>query len=264
MAKEPRSAEDHFKRGLARYAARDLEGAIEDFTKAIVVNSNFDTRALKRIKHVKSDQYNNGSSDLSEKFSVMDKFNARAYFCRGNARADKGDLRGAIQDFDKAIAFNPQDSGALNNRGYARRKTGDTDGAIKDFDRAILMDPDNSQAHNNCGTLRFEQKDFVGAVAAFSRAIEADSQMAVAYKNRGLAYKAQGEFDKACKDFDRAIELDASLLPAYLNRGLILIRQGKDTEAEKDFAYFLRYAGDMKDTHKKLIQQARESRQHEE
>ena len=67
MAKEPRSAEDYFKRGLARYTARDLEGAIEDFTKAIVVNSNIDTRALKRIKHVKSDQYNNGSSDLSEK-----------------------------------------------------------------------------------------------------------------------------------------------------------------------------------------------------
>ena len=68
--------------------------------------------------------------------------------------------RGAIQDFDKAIAFNPQDSGALNNRGYARRKTGDTDGAIKDFDRAIQMDPGNSQAHNNCGTLRYELRDY--------------------------------------------------------------------------------------------------------
>ncbi len=260
VAKEPRSAEDYFRRGLARYAARDLDGAIEDFSNAIVVNSNINTRALKRIEHVESDQYNHDPSAWSGRFSVMDKFNARAYFCRGNARVDRGDLRGAIQDFDKAIAFNPRDSKALNNRGYARRNTGDTAGAIEDFDRAVQMDPRNAQAQNNRGTLRYEMKDFAGAVAAFTYAIEAHPQMAVAYKNRGLAYKAQAEFDRACGDFDRAIELDAGLLAAYMNRGLILIRQGKDSEAQKDLSHFLLHASEMKDTLEKLVQQARESR----
>ncbi len=263
MAKEPHSAEDYFKRGLSRYAARDLDGAIGDFTTAIMLNSRIDTGALKRLVRIESTLDSQGRSGLTDNVAVMDRFNALAYYNRGNARMDKGDLNGAIRDFDKAVTLNPHNILAWNNRGVARQKTGDLEGALGDFNRTIQLAQRSSRAYNNRGTLRIEMKDSSGAIADYTRAIEIDPRNAAAFNNRGNAYDAQGELDRACRDFDRAIELDGNMLDAYMNRGLTLIRQGKEAEAEKDFAHYLRFMRDKKDALSKLVREARDSRQRE-
>ncbi len=90
LAKEPRSPEDYLRRGIERYTATDYDGAIEDFTNAIVVNSNLDSRAVKRIKQVRSSPSSDASSDSSKKFLVIDRLNATLYFWRGNALVAKG------------------------------------------------------------------------------------------------------------------------------------------------------------------------------
>ncbi len=256
-AEEPQSAEKYFTRGRARYTAGDFDGAIEDFTSAIILNSSLDARAHKQVK---KDRVINDSFDLSEKIAIVDKFNAAAYLFRGTARLNKGDLNGAIRDLDKAVALNPQDSWAFNYRACARQRMGDIDGAVGDLNRAIQLDPRSSSAYNNRGILLFKRKDFAGAVADYTHAIEIDPQNASAYNNRGNAYEAQGELERAREDFDRAIEVDASLLIAYMNRGVTLILQGKDAEAAKDFAHYLRYAGDKKDILDRLVREARDSR----
>lgn len=63
MAKEPRTAEEYFRRGLVRYAAGDLDGAIEDFTNAIAVNSNIDAGALKLLRRINSRYDKDGRFD---------------------------------------------------------------------------------------------------------------------------------------------------------------------------------------------------------
>ena len=50
---------------------------------------------------------------------------ARSYFDRANERYSKGDLDGAIADFDVAITFDPSLARAYNNRGNARLERGD-------------------------------------------------------------------------------------------------------------------------------------------
>ena len=57
---------------------------------------------------------------------------ASSYFKRANDRYAKGDVDGAIADFDIAIIFDPQSAMAYNNRGVAREHRGDVNGAISD------------------------------------------------------------------------------------------------------------------------------------
>ena len=68
------------------------------------------------------------------------------YFNRGNAKAKKGDFRGAIIDYTKAIELNPSNVDAFFNRGNAKAKNGDFRGAIIDYTKAIELDPSNAEA----------------------------------------------------------------------------------------------------------------------
>ncbi|HKA21287.1 MAG TPA: tetratricopeptide repeat protein, partial [Blastocatellia bacterium] len=47
---------------------------------------------------------------------------ASSYLKRANARYAKGDIQGAIADFDIAITFDPLFATAYNNRAIAREK----------------------------------------------------------------------------------------------------------------------------------------------
>ena len=61
---------------------------------------------------------------------------------RGFVYATKGDYDRAIEDFNKAIALNPNSSEALLNRGIARLRKGDQMGGRADIAQAKLLDPD--------------------------------------------------------------------------------------------------------------------------
>src|ERR1035438_2183057 len=54
----------------------------------------------------------------------------------GNARRAKGNLDGAIADYNRAIELNPKFAYAYNNRGLAKRAKGDLDSAFADFNKA--------------------------------------------------------------------------------------------------------------------------------
>jgi tetratricopeptide (TPR) repeat protein len=58
---------------------------------------------------------------------------AMAYLMRGNARRDEGDLAGAIADYDRSIALHPGQAGAHLNRAVACEEAGDRERAAADY-----------------------------------------------------------------------------------------------------------------------------------
>ena len=59
----------------------------------------------------------------------------------GSDKYAKGDLDGAIADYNRAIQINPQLAKAYYNRGLAKKAVGDMQGAIGDFSQAHALDP---------------------------------------------------------------------------------------------------------------------------
>src|SRR5687768_3039038 len=70
---------------------------------------------------------------------------------RGNALADRGDLDGAIAEYDRAIAINPYHAFYYFNRGNARKDKREFDLAIADYDKAVCLDANIPQVYNNRG-----------------------------------------------------------------------------------------------------------------
>ncbi|HJR09673.1 MAG TPA: tetratricopeptide repeat protein [Pyrinomonadaceae bacterium] len=96
----------YLNRGSELRRQGNIDGAIEDYTKAI------------------------------ETYPFW-----AAYSNRGAALRDKGDMDGALADFNRAIELSPQTAFLYLERGALRLAQGDEAAAQKDFDKTLKLDP---------------------------------------------------------------------------------------------------------------------------
>ncbi len=133
--------------------------------------------------------------------------NAATYNDRGLAKHRKGDLDGAMADYNHAIELDPQYAIAYNNRGNIKLAKGDLNGAMADYNHAIELNPNIALAYNNRGLVKFREGDFDGAIREYNRAIQLDSNYGLAYRNRGNAKRKKGDLNGAISDYNQAIKL---------------------------------------------------------
>ncbi len=172
---------------------------------------------------------------------------ALAYNNRGLARADKGDVEGALGDYEEAIRLKPDYALAYNNRGNARKAKGDVEGALGDYDKAIRLQPDFAAAYNNRGAARADKGDVEGAVGDYDEAIRLQPDLAAAYSNRGVARKAKGDVEGALSDYDEVIRLKPDDINAYYNRALLKRDRSEHRDAIADFQKYLDLGGGERD-----------------
>jgi tetratricopeptide (TPR) repeat protein len=150
------------------------------------------------------------------------KDNAAYYYNQGVARYEKGDYAKAINDYTKAIEWNPRYAEAYYNRGIAYDDKGQYDRAIKDYTEAIEINPRYSDAYVNRGIAYGRKGEYDQAVLDFNEAIGIDPNGANAYYNRGLAYNKKGHYSRAISDYTKAIEIKSGYSSAYNSLAWIL------------------------------------------
>jgi tetratricopeptide (TPR) repeat protein len=163
-------------RGHAFYVKGQLDQAIEDFNKAI----------------------------------ILDPASFKAYLNRGAAFVNKGQFDQANVDFDKAIALNPSYSEAYNAKGSLFGMSGSYGKAIEQFSRAVEINPGYSAAYGNRGAVYSLIGQHSRALEDLDRAIRLDSYYAENYLTRGNVYLANGNKELAVSDFRRACDLGNS------------------------------------------------------
>ena len=143
------------------------------------------------------------SDQQSESFST----DASAYENRASAKRQKGDLDGAIADYDKVIEI----SSSADNYGVrasVKRQKGDLDGAIADYDKVIEIDP-SARNYGIRASTKGQKGDLDGAIADYDEVVKI-SPSAHNYEVRGSVKSQKGDLDGAIADYDKAVELDPS------------------------------------------------------
>ncbi|HEU0252871.1 MAG TPA: hypothetical protein VFR12_07530, partial [Pyrinomonadaceae bacterium] len=93
-AQTSEAAVNNFKNALKKAGNGDLDGAIEDYTRAIRLGSRVDSGKSK--SNASGNSFASGAETSSDnEVVVVDPFIANAYSNRGLARYQKGDLEGA-------------------------------------------------------------------------------------------------------------------------------------------------------------------------
>lgn len=153
---------------------------------------------------------------------------------QSNAASNQSNIDDAILR-DVSDALIPKDSIMFSNRGYVRSRVGDLSGALEDFDRAIAMDSKNIEAFSGRGYLRLYNGDGRAAISDFNQALAVDPKNAPALCGRGQARANMGAESEALADFNLAIQLDPTNAPSYIFRGYHLDRHGDQPRAIADY-----------------------------
>jgi tetratricopeptide (TPR) repeat protein len=136
------TADDYVASGTAKCSAKDYDGALVDFNKAIELKP-----------------------DDAEVYAV-------AYQMRGFVEQVKGEYDSALADYNKAIKLKPDWAQPYFNRGFIEEARKNLDGALTDFTKAIQLKPDYSDAYAARGIVREWKGDLAGALADFSKAFQ--------------------------------------------------------------------------------------------
>lgn len=242
VSKEPKAVVAWNNRGSIKGNLKDFPGAIEDFSRAIEGNPDYD-RAIYNRGTSKKDlglERNDKSLlqsailDFDRAIELKPEFQ-EAFVNRGLTKFDVGDEDGAIPDFNKAIQLNPKDPNPYINKGVAKGKMGRFQEALDDFSLAIKLFPQNASAYSNRGIARSQMGDIKGAMEDYDKAISLDPQFVAALTNRGITKRKIKDFQGALTDLDRAISINPKTPDPYYFRGLVFLDLGNKEAACNDF-----------------------------
>ena len=95
------------------------------------------------------------------------------------------------------------------NRGIVRMRRGDLEGAVADYERARSLDPNEPEVYLNHATLLLRREQAAPALDYFNQAIQKRTRRpALAYFGRAIANETLGNVRAAYMDYRRASELD--------------------------------------------------------
>ncbi|WRH65759.1 MAG: tetratricopeptide repeat protein [Planktothrix sp. GU0601_MAG3] len=155
---------------------------------------------------------------LKKKMQELDKNNIKEIHNQGLKKAQKGEYKGAIENFNLVLMIKPDSATTYISRGVCYLKLGNLEKAIQDCDKAIEIDPKNPTAYYNKGNnLRKLQKNLL-ALSSYNQAINYDKSNTEAYYNRGLTHRDLGNIQEAIADLEKAASLfeDTGNIAYYL------------------------------------------------
>ncbi len=97
--------------------------------------------------------------------------NDQAYNSRGHLRMEMKDFSGAIEDFNKALDFNPKAGGSLWGRGFCKKELADLSGAAEDFSQMLALYPQEIAGYMDRADVKVLQKDLIGALKDYQTVV---------------------------------------------------------------------------------------------
>ncbi|MEM8722985.1 MAG: tetratricopeptide repeat protein, partial [Cyanobacteria bacterium P01_G01_bin.39] len=116
-----------------------------------------------------------------------------------------GDIKKALELFERAIEIDPNDDETWFNRGVALGELGRLEEELASYDRAIEIKPDYDSAWFNRGNALFYLGGLEEALASYERTVEIDPNDDETWYNRGVALGELGRLEEALASYDRAI-----------------------------------------------------------
>jgi len=158
------------------------------------------------------------------------------YFIQGTILYKQGNVGAAIENYTKAIEFDPQFIDAYYKRAMVHRARGDHTATIADLTKIIEIESEHLPLpYYERGVAHLDNRNYDAAIADFTKAIELDHYYAEAYYSRGLAHYRKKNYNAAMVDYDRALEFVPRLIEVFDTRARLKLEQGNIAGSLADF-----------------------------
>ena len=153
---------------------------------------------------------------------------------------EKGDLTGALWEYNKARRLNRASSWPLNLDhdyylavGRIAQRTGKRQEAIEDFGKAQRAAPDSSQPSDALGAVYFPRGDYTTAAKYFEHSVKADPQDVTARFYLGTCWMKLGKYRQAAAEFHAARKVVPDYWQAYQAEARALEAAGEPSAAKR-------------------------------
>ena len=209
-------------RAAVKFNLNDFEGALKDYEKCKKINGgNANLFFNKGTTLFHLGKYNESiySLDLGIKLdSLIDNINS--YVWRGDAKAELGNIEGALLDYNKAIRLNPKQASCYYWKGDVYFKFKKYKEAILEYDKAIQLSANYELAYLERGRAKSFLSKNKEALSDFNKAIEIKGVKVheTYYRRARLKDKMGQPIDSVLADLNSAIKLNDQMINAYEER----------------------------------------------
>ncbi len=178
--------------------------------------------------------------DLTEKFSrFSDGWIRRALFYHAQDQLDE-----ALLSVQNLLAYEPENSTALDLMGAILAGKGDPGAAEEAWLRAIVVDPSRVNILTNLALLAEERDDFDKAETYYKQALQTDTDWYGVYHYYGSYCLRRQRFEEAAALLEKAIKHQPTHFPSYQNLSTALLHLERYSEAQESLLSLLRLAPD--------------------
>jgi Flp pilus assembly protein TadD len=149
------------------------------------------------------------------------KNNYMAHNNLGVVLLDKGDVEGAIREYQEALRMKPMFYLAHFNLGLAYTKKGEASRAIEYYVKGLQINPDYTKVHNDLGALFMMAGQTDEAIKQYDESLRLDPYQPAVYNNLGNTYIHKADLNKAAECFKKAVQINPDYTMALY--GLVLI-----------------------------------------
>lgn len=166
--------------------------------------------------------------------------NARAHDYYAQALLDRGDVEGAISQFNRAIDYEPYNPQPRYNLAVAYRRAGKVPQAQSAAMDALSVDPQYTPAHFLLGTLALNEGALSIAADQFQRVLDVNPEAVDARVNMGIVQAQLGHLQGAEDQLRQAVILAPQDVAAHYNLAMVLMDAGRRDEAQTHLRTVLR------------------------
>lgn len=189
----PEDSEDnyvlYYNRGLFYSLKQLYKEALNDFTKAIVLNPG----------------------------------DAEIYFHRGGIYLILDDYAKALNDFHQAISLNPSNSEYYHQIALCYLIMGSINDAKLNIELAVIQKNKLKAYQNEVGIFEFSKGSLKKAFDHFTQFIQLNPDLSHGYRNRGATLYYGGMWEEAIQDYDEAINIDPTQTDLYQMKATALM-----------------------------------------
>ncbi len=146
--------------------------------------------------------------DLFKEAVMKFSDNPGVFFEYGMLLDRTGDMDGAMENMEKALALAPEDPFALNYVGYTWADKGiNLDKALEYIKKAVALRPADGFVRDSLGWVYFKRGEFEKAASELERAVEIEPDDPTILDHQGDAYLKLDKVEQAREAYKRSIEL---------------------------------------------------------
>lgn len=224
-----------------------VDKAMEDFNEAIGMDQNYLDARLARaaLNETRKNDVVAAIADYDIITKAIDPLNPEYHAKKAELKEAAKNVKGALEDYDKAIALAPKRGLYPYAKALLLTKIKDFSGAKENLEKAIRVEPEFAKAYYQRGLLWLEVGKLKEAAADFNKAealgLESALVMniqgrAVKYYDDALAAMNQNDAGKAQKALANALAIRPRYAAAWLMQGQLLDKRGNHKKAVEQYS----------------------------